>query len=244
MIESCINKDLSMRSSFFSKLNSLIRYWSKNSDNPNYTAYAKLLEIFWFELMAIFNRLIDNYNGGYNITTSFVVNSMSELLEHLNKEPRDDRRQMKITFWDSQTESPEPPKCSSIEPTLVTDNDNAIFLKQLEKFIVKLCVSYFKRIKDRRKTIDLVKIIMNHGNKELLIALANINNENASLLNFYDQNLRILLTSEGVNIEDLVNFIFITMSYMEDSEKDLVLQTLLEVQYIFIYTMIKLLFSL
>ena len=239
LLESCIYESQALRPTFFCELTHLIRYWSKNSNNPDYPVYGKLMKTFWFELIAIFNRLVDNSSDNYGITTSSIVSSMAELLGYLKNAPEHSRRNMKVKFSDSPVESAEPP--SSPVPTSKVDvgnRDDVAFLKELQQLIIKLCVSYFKRITDKpfkHKVINLVKIIAGHESKELFIALAKTYDENANLLQFYNQNLKILMTTESEETEALINLIFSIMSHMSDSEKHVVLQSFQEVDFYLIF---------
>lgn len=247
VIESCIHENQSMRSPFFCELTHLVRYWSRMSASPEQpdtaATYGKLMKIFWFELIAIFNRLVDNSSDNYGITTGSIVGSMAELLTYLRDAPGHSRRRnMRVKFSDSNTSSSNssPSPVDSSVPTTPTSEDgggggeeNAGFLKELQQLVIKLCVSYFKRITDKpfkHKVINLVKIIAGHECKELFVALARTYDESASLLQFYNQNLKILMTTESEETEALVSFIFSIMSHMPDSEKGVVLESFKEVR--------------
>lgn len=233
VIESCIYENQSMRSTFFCELSHLVRYWSKNCDKPEHSAYVKLMKIFWFDLIATFNRLVDNSNDSTAISS--IVASMAELLMYLKNAPFHSRRNMKVKFSDSASESAEAPSSPLLaSPTTVSDEENAAFLIELQQLVNKLSVSYFKRITDKpfkHKVINLVKIISGHESKELFMALAKIYDENGSLLQFYNENLKILMTTENEETEALINLIFSIMSHMSDEEKNIVLQSFQEVDH-------------
>ncbi|XP_058790902.1 E3 ubiquitin-protein ligase listerin [Phymastichus coffea] len=236
LIESCLCENQSVRSIFFCELSHLLRYWSKNSNKSEYPTYVKLMKIFWFDLIAIFNRIVDNSNDNYGTTISSIVINIAELLMYLKNAPYHSRRNMKVKFSDSAPESDIQPTSPSLSlPTIVSDDDNAAFIKELQQFVIKLCVSYFKKIMDKpfeHKVINLVKIITGNESKELFTALAKAYDESGSLLQFYNQNLKTLMTIENEEIEALINLIFSIMSHMCNEEKKVVLQSFQEIENI------------
>lgn len=234
VVESCFCDHQEMKRVFFCELAQLLRYWCKNSNNSEYPAYPKLMKTFWFELIAIFNRLVDN--DSYEVTTSSIVTSMAELLMYLKNAPAHTRRNMKVKFSDSTESLSLPDTASEQSVIVVNDSDNAVFLQELQQLVTKLCVSYFKRITDKpckHKVINLVKIISGHESKELFIALSKTYDENGNLLQFYNKNLKTLIATENEETEVLINLIFSIMSHMMDSEKEEVLKSLQEVKRTF-----------
>lgn len=232
VVESCFCDHQEIKRIFFCELAHLLRYWCKNSNNADYPAYSKLMKTFWFELIAIFNRLVDS--DSHEISTSSIISSMAELLSYLKNAPAHSRRNMRVKFSDSTESLSSPDAASESSITIVSDSENAAFLQELQQLVTKLCVSYFKRITDKpckHKVINLVKIMSGHESRELFIALAKAYDENGNLLQFYNKNLKILMSTESEEADALINLIFGIMSHMMDAEKEEVLQSFKEVKY-------------
>lgn len=221
VIESCFNNNnKTMRTIFFCELAHLLRYWRKNSDSPDYPVYNQMMKIYWYELTNIFNRLIDDTSE--SSTKSDIVSSMAELLQYLKTAPCHGRRNMKVKFLDT-SESQSSIQSSSLKIIQSVEEKNTetvAFLNELQQFIVKICVGYFKRINENplvHKIADLIKILSVHESKEIFEELAKTFDSNTNLLQFYNKNLKILLN--GNDKEALISLIFSMMLYMLDTEK-------------------------
>ncbi|XP_014213334.1 E3 ubiquitin-protein ligase listerin [Copidosoma floridanum] len=231
VVESCLSESQTICPIFFCELAHLLRYWSKNSDSSDNAVYGRMMEIFWHDLAATFDRLIDK--ASESSATSAIVSSMTDLLQYLKIAPEHSRRNMKVKFSDSK-EAKSPPKDLALTPMSVdkSNTEAVAFLKELQQLITRLCVGYFRRITDqplKHKVADLVRLVAGHESKGLFQQLAKTYDEDASLLQFYYKNLKIMLNSENGETEDLINLIFSIMSHMSEAEKQEVLQSFLEI---------------
>ena len=232
VIESCLLENNSMKSFLFCELCHLVRYWSRNSETPEYSSYSKLMKTFWFDLLATFNRLIDNSIENSNEKIATIINSITDLLNYLKNAPEHNRRNMKVRFVDAANDADESSLPSSSETVQIKKTEEDAFLAELQQFIIKLSVSYFKRINDKpvnNKIAYLVKILSLYESKELFVALAKAYNSDADLLHFYNQNLKPLVKTENEEIDALVNLIFGMITHMNDPEKLVVLDSFKEV---------------
>ncbi|XP_024938302.1 uncharacterized protein LOC107265048 isoform X2 [Cephus cinctus] len=227
MIEFCAKENTPIKSILFSQITQLVRYWSKNRDNPESKLYSYLVQEFWQYLELMFNKLMDDANENFDtISTANIRNSQIDLLLTLKNAPVQSRKNLRVKFSDRE----------KLVETLSQDSkskaeDDMMFQKELNEFVNKICVTYYSKIDANsfRQNIGyLNKLMSNFESKDLFVALAKLYNADADLFDFYKDNLKDWLIEKPDEIETIIEFVFSLIRHMDSPGKNEVLTSLIE----------------
>ncbi|RLU22515.1 hypothetical protein DMN91_004793 [Ooceraea biroi] len=226
VIEACMTDNTAMKPFCFAEITHLVRYWSKNRGNEAYKSYVPLIQQFWIELRLLFDKLI---NISRETAMSHTVNtrdSQIEFLLTLKTAPDRTCKKLKVKFSDSNDSA-----ASRSEVKVIDVDADAVFDAELCELVNALCVSCFNKINDER-SIDYIgqlnKLTKHFATKELFVALSKSFNINDDFFEFYDKNLKYLLSQNTETMEQILELIFYFITYVNDAEKGKVLKSLIE----------------
>ncbi|XP_076296975.1 E3 ubiquitin-protein ligase listerin [Lasioglossum baleicum] len=224
VIGTCLKENSPMKQILFCEIAQLVRYWSKNRGNEELRSYAYLMEQFWSELNRLVDLLIDVSQNSGTFDIPDTNNSQIEFLITLKTAPTHSRKNLKVKFPD-----PEDDIKLEVRAVATTEVDtDAEFLKELNNFVISLCVKYFDKITEQRTrkyVTYLNKLITCFESEKLFASLAESKTQ-INFLSFYDQVLRVWLLEQSIESVHIVELIFNFITYMNDSEKDEVLRSL------------------
>lgn len=226
VIEACMTDRISMKQFCFAEVAHLVRYWSKNRTNEEYKAYVSLMQQFWIELRLLFIKLI---NMSKEIVTSYTKESQIEFLLTLKNLPDRNRKKLKVSFSDSSS-------IASQSKVKVADiYTDTVFNAELCEFVNTLCIVYFNNI-NNQQSIEYVKqlnkLIKYFASKELFVALSKSFKFDKDFFEFYNNNLRSLLLENSEIMEEVIELIFYFIKYINDTKKNEVLKSLIELNNI------------
>ncbi|XP_072761402.1 E3 ubiquitin-protein ligase listerin [Anoplolepis gracilipes] len=223
-IEACIVGSISMKQFCFTEVAHLIRYWSKNRNNQEYKAYISLMQQFWVELRLLFTKLISR-----EIVTSHTIDtkdSQIEFLLTLKNLPDRTRKKLKVNFSDSSS-----PIVSQSRVKVADIYTDEIFNVELCEFVNELCTIYFNNI-NNQQSIEYIKqlnkLIKHFTSRELFVALSKSFKFDKDFSKFYNNNLRALLLKNMGIMEQVIELIFYFIKYINDTEKNEVLKSLIK----------------
>lgn len=224
VVESCITENTAtMKQLLFSEVTHLLRYWSKNRTNNAYKSYVPLIRQFWIELRLLFDKLID---VPWESAVSHTVDAQIEFLLILKHAPDRSRKKLKVKF-----SSPDDVVVKQQEVKVSETDTDSVFNAELYEFVNALCAIYFDKINDRQSTVyigPLNKIMKHFASRELFVALSTSFQFNKDFFMFYDGSLRLLLLKNPESMRPIVELIFYFITYINDTEKDKVLKSLVE----------------
>ena len=225
VIESCIIESGLGKSILFCEVTQLIRYWSKNRENPEYKAYNKLVEKFWHQLQVSFTNILTKINEDYEKSAK-IHDTQIELLLNLKNAPTHSRRNLRVKFEpDESVERKSEIKMKEFE-------DDEIFIAELDRFVNKLWAEYLKKkaCQSSDKNIEFLhKLVSNFESEELFLGIAKAHRADSDLYEFYDQVLKQWLIDTPQACDSVINLIFSAIKYMEDAKKKCVLTSFIEV---------------
>ncbi|XP_070157652.1 E3 ubiquitin-protein ligase listerin isoform X3 [Polyergus mexicanus] len=225
-IEACMTDSISMKQFCFVKIAHLVQYWSKNRINEGYKAYISLMQQFWNELRLLFTKLI-NISG--DIVTSHTIDtkdSQIEFLLILKNLPDHTRKKLKVNFSDLSN------SIANQSKVKITDiSTDTVFNAELYEFVNALCIIYFNNM-NNQQSIEYIKqlnkLIKHFASRELFIALSKSFKFDKNFFKFYNNNLRPLLLKNSEIIGQITELIFYFIKYINDKEKNEVLESLIE----------------
>ncbi|XP_076655771.1 E3 ubiquitin-protein ligase listerin [Halictus rubicundus] len=227
VIETCLKENSPMKQILFCEIAQLVRYWSKNRGNQDLLSYTYLMEQFWSELNRLFDLLIDFSQNSETFDVPDTNNSQIEFLITLKTTPTHSRKNLKVKFPD-----PEEDVKLEVRAVATTEVDtDAEFLKELNNFVISLCIKYFDKITEQRTqkyVTYLNKLITCFESEKLFTSLTESLKTQINFLSFYDQVLRVWLLERSIESVHIVELIFNFITYMNDSEKNEVLKSLTE----------------
>ncbi|XP_011301777.1 E3 ubiquitin-protein ligase listerin [Fopius arisanus] len=219
VVEVCIRDFSSIKGIVFPEVTGLVKYWSKNR-NSKY-GYSELIRIFWTEIETMFQRVTATVDSHDKSMIDNIHNAEIKFLMSLKKPQNSIRKHHQVRFADSE---------DAIEKKLDVHQadaaeDDEVFLGELELFVNNLSTSYIRCNNDIAYLNQLISIF---ESKELFTSLAKVQREDGSLLDFYNEVLkpRVKEISEDTGV--IVNLIFTLLKYMTNEEKNIVLNSLTE----------------
>lgn len=224
VVESCMTENtVTMKQLLFSEVTHLLRYWSKNRANETYKSYVPLIRQFWIELRLLFDKLID---VPWESAVSHTVDAQIELLLTLKHAPDCSRKKLKVKF-----SSPDDVVAKQPEISVNKVDADPLFNAELCEFVNALCAIYFNKINDRQSTVyiePLNKVMKHFASRKLFVALSTSFQSNKDFFEFYDESLKPLLLTNPESMGQIVELIFYFITYINDTEKDKVLKSLVE----------------
>lgn len=222
MIEFSLRENVPYNKIFFFEVSQLIRYWAKQSNECS--TYSHLVDNFWIELDLIFEKISISGDESFEEgRASSIFNSQIDFLLALKNSPVP-KPSRKVKFLDDSN-AEVGTKTESVIP-----EDDRQFSSKFENFIHALSVSYFKKTNSEssKKNIQrFVKLISNFETKELFIVLSKSLKDNADLMSFYEI-LKSWLSGKAEETEAGVQLVFTLLKYIEESNQEKVLNSLLE----------------
>ena len=222
VIEFVLRENVRYNKILFFEVSLLIRYWSKLSSEC--TTYFHLIDHFWIELNFIFEEIStsrdENFEEG---SVSSIFNSQIDFLLALKNSPVQ-KSIKKVKFLDNSNTEVES-KTENLIP-----EDDLQFLIKFKNFIHTLSVFYFKKINSespKKHFQRFVKLVCNFETKELFLALSKSLKDDADLMSVYEA-LKSWLNGEPDEIQAGVQLVFILLKYIEESNQEKVLNSLLE----------------
>lgn len=213
-----------IKKNMFIEVSQLIRYWSKNRDNDEYKSYSVLIKLFWNELDEIFKQLIDSTKENYDKNeVSSIFNAQIKLLMSLKNSSVQVKKNLHVKFADCEDDF-EPRE--TIKVTL-NDNDDK-FNDELVKFVTNVCINYLKDIQNQNRIEYLNQLVSSFESKSLFIEIAKAQENDDNLLQFYNKNLKTWLDNKEIDTNSVVQLTFTLINYMNDNDKNLVLESLSE----------------
>lgn len=225
-LEMCLKENNQMKQILFSEITHLIRYWSKNRYNHDYKSYSYLIEEFWKNLNILFTSLIDASENSEIFDISDTNNSQIEFLITLKTAPMHSRKNLKVKFCNTEENIMTQSQIQNIENDADTE-----FLSELNNFVNYLCVKYFNQITEKREKkyiAYLNKLIICFESDELFKNLSEFLKTHINFLNFCNEILRDWLLEQSKETEHIIELIFNLMKYMNHSERNEILKSLIE----------------
>lgn len=221
MIELSLVENIVYRKILFFEIAQLIRYWTKLSNES--VTYSHLVDHFWLELKVIFEKLEtlgdENFDEGKSSSIFDVqIDFLLAMKNCTNPKPV---RKVKFSD-DASSENETRTKTPSQE-------DDNVSLSKFQNFIHSLSIIYFQKIKSESpKNIHrFVKFVLNFESKELFIVLSKSLNDDGDLMLFY-QVIKTWFSGDTEEIQSSVQLVFILLKYMQESNQEQVLNSLLE----------------
>lgn len=227
VIELSIMEPGPLKTVLFCEVTQLVRYWSKNRNNIEHPTYGKMVEKFWHELERTFVNLLtrasENNDKNFNI-----YDTQIELLCSLKNAPTHSRKNLRVKFSD-----PNEPKEEKSQIKINESEEDLIFLAELDRFVNNLCVVYLN--KNAHQSSDKSVEFLNHlvtsfDSEELFIGIAKAYRDDADLFQFYDKCLKKWLLERPEAGGAIVQLVFSSLRYMNDINKNSVLNSLTEVR--------------
>ncbi|KAL6254811.1 hypothetical protein P5V15_014145 [Pogonomyrmex californicus] len=227
VIEACMTNNIFMKQFCFTEITHLVRYWSKNRTNEKYKSYVFLMEQFWIELQLLFDKYMPKEIAYIMDAKDFHI----EFLLNLKNIPDRTRKKLKVKFANSDDSV-----IVNESKVKMTDTyTDTIFNAELCKFVNALCTTYFNSINiligDQQCTEyirQLNKLMKYFASKELFVAFSKSFKFDEDFFEFYDRNLKPLLLQKSKMPEQILELIFYFITYINDTEKDKVLKSLIE----------------
>ncbi|CAL1683944.1 unnamed protein product [Lasius platythorax] len=227
IIEACMTDGISIKQFCFVEVAHLVQYWSKNRTNEVYKAYVSLTQQFWIELRLLFVKLI---NVSREVVMSHTIDTKDpqiEFLLTLKNLPDYTRKKLKkVNFSDSSS------SVASQSKVQVADTyTDIVFNAELCEFVNALCTIYFNNI-NNQQSIEYIgqlnKLLKHFASRELFAALSKSFKFDEDFFEFYDNNLRYLLLQNSVIMEQVIELIFYFITYIDDTEKNKIFESLIE----------------
>ena len=222
MIEFSLKENTIYNKILFFEISQLIRYWTKQS--IEYNTYSELVDTFWTELSIIFEKLFASSDENFEEEKASVIfNSQINFLLALKNSPVP-KLSRKVTFLDDINNEIE------FKSQHKNVEDDFQFLIIFENFIHTVSINCLKKANSQSSwSIKIfLKLVAKFETKELFIALAKSLKDVADLISFYE----VLKTwlGKGIEVQAGVELVFIILKYMEESDQEALLNSLLEMK--------------
>lgn len=227
----CLKADGYIKQILFCEITHLIRYWSKNRHNEDYKSYSYLIKEFWQNLDALFNSLIHDSQNSETFNTPDTNYSQIQFLNTLKIAPVHSRKNLKVKFANLEEDAP-----TQIQTQNSEDDADADFLVEFNSFVNSLYVKYFNQITEQRvkKYVTYLNtLITSLESEELSKSLSEFLRKQINFVNLYNDILRKWLSGQSNETEEIIELVFNLMKYMNDSEKDEVLNSLTMVRDVY-----------
>lgn len=227
-LEICLRENTPMRQILFCEITHLVRYWSRNRYNVDYESYFHLIYTFWCELNILFDSVINVSQNFETSNVSDVNNSQIEFLVTLKTVPTHSRKNLKVKF-----SNPEEDVETEYQTQDIRIDTDVEFLNELNDFVNSLCIKYVNKIIEQRTkkyVTCLNKLITGFESENLFTNRSNTLKIQIDFYSFYDQIVQSWLLDESAGTEDIVELIFNLIRYMNDDEKNNVLESLTQVR--------------
>lgn len=231
-LEICLRENTPMRQILFCEITHLVRYWSRNRYNVDYESYFHLIYTFWCELNILFDSVINVSQNFETSNVSDVNNSQIEFLVTLKTVPTHSRKNLKVKF-----SNPEEDVETEYQTQDIRIDTDVEFLNELNDFVNSLCIKYVNKIIEQRTkkyVTCLNKLITGFESENLFTNRSNTLKIQIDFYSFYDQIVQSWLLDESAGTEDIVELIFNLIRYMNDDEKNNVLESLTQFENIVI----------
>ncbi|XP_043579866.1 E3 ubiquitin-protein ligase listerin [Bombus pyrosoma] len=225
-LEMCLKENSPMKQIFFCEITHLIRYWSKNRHNDDYKLYSCLIQEFWRNLDILFTSLLNASEKSETFDIPDTNNSQIEFLNILKIAPEQGRKNLQVKFC-----NPEENVTTQFQIQNVENDTDTEFVAELNKFVSSLCIKYFNHIirkREKQYVTYLNKLITYFESDELFKNLSDFLKTQINLLNFCNEILQNWLLERSKETEHIIELIFNLMKYMDDSEKNDILKSLIE----------------
>ncbi|KAK0182335.1 hypothetical protein PV327_000484 [Microctonus hyperodae] len=229
VIESSIKEYSPLKAILFNEIAELLRYWSKNRE-CEYKSYSRLISKFWREFELISQQLIKNSNNEFDqVAILNVYDAQLQFLLSL-KYKKDLRcKNTHVRFADMN--NVESQQEESLESKIISFEDDKIFFNELYQFVEKLCYAYSNngcQTPTTHMIIYLNRLISNFESKSIFKSIAKAYINNDDLLEFYNCHLKNWLLEKNIETMAIVRFIFVLIKYMDNDEKNSVLNSIEE----------------
>lgn len=209
----------------------LVKYWMKQSKEPNGEKYDQLVRNFWQNVASTVLGQIDQAADADSITK--VIDGHILLLQTLKTSfSSEGKKAQSIKFdGDAPTPAEKPVPTQEIDPAVVER-----YKHNLNEAVEKMCCGYFE-FADKKEIIEsvltpLITILNEWDSKSLYLALAKHFNAN-SVYEWYDQVLRRWMVTDTMRCKSVVDVIFMMLKHLTEEEQDAVLNSFDQVSDIF-----------
>ncbi|XP_015122919.1 uncharacterized protein LOC107045242 [Diachasma alloeum] len=232
IVESSIKGFSPIKTIVFTEVTDLIRYWSKNRNNGECKSYIELIRAFWKEVESMFQRVVESAIESHDksLVNSVHVAEIKFLTSLKNPEiPIKKNKHVRFTDCDEGIEEKE----MEVSEVDAATEDDEMFLKELEQFVNKLCISYIKNTRINESNNDIIhlnRLVSIFESKDLFFSLASAQRNGGNLLDFYNENLKPRVESNSQDTDAVVQLIFTLLKYMTDEEKKIVLNSLIKLE--------------
>lgn len=224
----------------YSEISTLLQYWRKNRNVPEYANYDNLLNIFWNGLEETMKTSLTNQNQTCSKNDYLLIlNKHIELLLCMKRTTVSKQKKNKVKF-----SSCEEQKCtidSSGDNPHVPESDNPIN-DELNQFVYRISSFYLKFITENRRNelISGLCFLMQHFESVELFKFLNshLNESGAkseTLMNLMKNVFLKFLKIKTTSFEAVVDIVFIIYKYINDEEKSDVLNTIVKVSASVVY---------
>ncbi|XP_037296543.1 E3 ubiquitin-protein ligase listerin [Manduca sexta] len=203
---------------------SLVKYWLKQSKEPNGEKYDQLVRNFWQNIASKLSTQIDKLSSEEEDIARHIdghVLLLQTLKISFLHEPK---KAQSIKFEDSevmvQRETASPEKC---DPTIVER-----FKHNLENVVQNVCYQYLQFAGEKKLVnavlTPLLSLLIEFNQREVLLAVARQFDVD-SLSKFYEKVFREWLFDEALRCKVVVDVVFLMLQHMTEEEQEATLDS-------------------